>query len=102
MQTGKLHLTLNIFIAGVWLVNGLVCKLLNLVPRHRQIVAAILGERYAFSLVMIIGSLEIGMVIWILCGIRSRLNAIFQMVIIAVMNIIECSLVPELLLWGRL
>jgi hypothetical protein len=39
MTTYKL---LNYLIAAVWLVNGLFCKVLGLVPRHQEIVATIL------------------------------------------------------------
>jgi len=42
------------------------------------------------------------MAIWILSKIRSKLNAIAQVLIIAMMNILEFMLVPELLLWGKL
>lgn len=42
------------------------------------------------------------MAIWILSHIRTRLNAISQITIIAIMNTLEFLIVPELLLWGRL
>ena len=42
------------------------------------------------------------MVFWIVSGIKTRLNALTQILIVAVMNIIEFTLVPDLLLWGRL
>lgn len=54
------------------------------------------------TLTFIIGILELGMVVWILSGIKSRLCAITQMVIVGAMNILEFTLVPDLLLWGRL
>ena len=38
------HQVLHYLIAAVWLANGLFCKVLNLVPRHQQIVARILGK----------------------------------------------------------
>jgi hypothetical protein len=90
------------FIAAVWLVNGLFCKVLNLVPRHQEIVARILGEEYAGFFTKAIGFSEIAMAVWILSGIRTRLNAITQITIIAVMNVIEFIIAPDLLLWGRL
>ncbi|SFW88948.1 DoxX-like family protein [Chitinophaga sancti] len=93
---------LTYFIALVWLVNGLCCKVLNLVPRHEQIVARILGEQYARPLTLAIGISEIAMAIWIISGIRPKFNAILQMGIIAVMNLIEFLLAADLLLWGRL
>ena len=92
---------LNYSIALVWLANGLFCKGLNLVPRHQEIVATILGQQHARLLTIAIGISEILMAIWILSGIKSRLNAIFQIAVIAVMNTLEFILVPGLLLWGR-
>ncbi len=92
---------LNYCIALVWLVNGLFCKVLNLIPRHQEIVATILGQEHARLLTVAIGISEVLMGVWILSGIRSRLNAIFQIAVIAVMNAMEFILVPGLLLWGR-
>ena len=92
---------LNYFIAAVWLGNGLFCKVLDIVPRHRAIVARILSEAHATLLTRAIGSAEILMTIWILTGIQSRLNAIMQIVIVAAMNVLEFFLAPDLLLWGR-
>lgn len=93
---------LNYFIAAVWFINGFFCKVLNLVPRHEEIVATILQEDNSRLLTILIGLAEIGMAIWILSGIYSRLNAFVQIIIIAAMNILEFVLVPDLLLWGRL
>lgn len=95
----------NIFkfsIAFVWIANGLFCKILNLVPRHEQIIASILGAEYSRPLTIIIGSFEIGMAVWFLSGLKSRLNAIVQIGIVVTMNILEFILVPDLLLWGKL
>lgn len=95
------HQILNYLIAAVWLINGLVCKVLNLVPRHREIVARISGNDHASFLTIIIGILETLMAVWILSRIMPRINAITQIIIIATMNIIEFFVVPDLLLWGR-
>lgn len=97
----KLYKVLRYLTALVWLVNGLVCKVLNFVPRHQQIVGEILSDEYARALTFTIGISEIVMAIWILWGIYSRLNVIIQITIVATMNIIEFILVPDLLLWGR-
>ena len=91
----------NIFIALVWLINGLYCKVLNYVPRHQLIVARILGDDYAGILTRMIGISEIGMAIWILTRIKRRLCAITQILVVATMNIIEFVLAPDLLLFGR-
>jgi len=92
---------LNFFIAIVWISNGLFCKVLNLVPRHQEIVARILNTDNARLWTLLIGSAEVGMAVWILLSIKTRLNAIAQIVIIAIMNTLEFFLAPDLLLWGK-
>jgi hypothetical protein len=92
---------INYFIAAVWLINGLYCKLLGLVPRHEEIVARILGEEHSRILTAVIGIAEIIMSVWIVSGIKRKLNVILQIIGIAVMNIIEFILAPDLLLWGH-
>ena len=89
-------------IALVWIANGLLCKVLNFVPRHEQIVGRILGDEYSRLLTILIGISEIGMAIWFLSRKKSRLNTIAQIGIVATMNILEFILVPDLLLWGKL
>lgn len=101
-MTNKLqHLIITILIATVWLANGLICKVLNLVPRHELIVARILGNSYARPLTLLIGLSEIIMAIWTFTKFQSKLNAIAQMAIVATMNTIEFILAPDLLLWGK-
>ncbi|SHG97828.1 DoxX-like family protein [Pedobacter caeni] len=102
MRLIKLHHLINYCIATVWFINGLFCKVLNLVPRHELIVSSILGDEYSRPLTLLIGLSEIGMSIWVLTGLRSRLNAIAQMIIVGVMNLLEFFLVPDLLLWGKM
>lgn len=101
MTPKKQYLLLRWCTAAVWLANGLFCKVLHLVPWHEQIVARILGGTYAASLTLTIGLLETGMAVWILTGVRSQLNTWLQIAIVAVMNLLEYILVPDLLLWGR-
>src|SRR5690606_31227960 len=92
---------MNIIISCVWLANGLFCKILNLVPRHEQIVAIILGNNNSRLLTIIIGIMEIGMALWILSGIKQKINTITQIIIICSMNLLEYFLASELLLWGK-
>lgn len=101
MSSNNLQRILTYFIACVWLVNGLFCKVLDLVPRHQQIVANILGGDYSAILTKTIGVAEVGMAIWVLSGIKSRLCAWVQITLVATMNILEFVLVPDLLLWGK-
>lgn len=92
---------LKYFIALVWLVNGLFCKLLGLVPRHQEIVGRILSAEFSGVLTKMIGAAEIGMTVWILSGVAPRLNAVTQILLVAAMNIIEFFLAPDLLWWGK-
>ncbi|GAB1858613.1 hypothetical protein MHTCC0001_34530 [Flavobacteriaceae bacterium MHTCC 0001] len=89
-------------IALVWFVNGLYCKILNQVPRHQEIVDEIMSFQVSREITLTIGVLEVLLAIWLLCNIRSKLNAIVQIASIIAMNIIEFIYVPHLLLWGRL
>jgi len=93
---------LNLLIALVWLVNGLVCKLLNIVPRHKKIVANILGCEHADFFTNTIGIAEIAMAVWVLALLKPRVCAVLQIIVIGVMNIIEFIHVPHLLLFGKL
>lgn len=92
---------LTYFIIAVWIANGLYCKVLNLVPRHEQIVARILGYDNSRTFTILIGIAEIIMAVWILSNYKSKLNAFSQIIIVVTMNIIELLVVPDLLLWGK-
>ena len=101
MTGSKLNKLITFCIILIWVVNGLFCKILNLVPRHQEIVSRILGNNNARLLTFLIGILEVGMAVWIASGIRIRFNVYVQIVIITAMNILEFILVPDLLLWGK-
>jgi hypothetical protein len=102
MTRGNTHRILSHFISLVWFINGLVCKVINLVPRHEQIVSRILGNDHSRLLTVLIGLSEIVMAVWILSGFKKRFCAITQIIVIGTMNILEFVLAPDLLLWGRL
>ena len=102
MTNKKVHTILTYCIALVWIINGLFCKILNFVPRHRQIISEILGDDYAQIFTRLIGFSEVVMALWILSKFKHRLNATIQIAIVGLMNILEFILVPELLLWGKL
>jgi hypothetical protein len=61
MAARRFPALLTRLIALVWLANGLLSKVLNLVPRHTLIVARILGPTYARPLTVAIGLAEMGM-----------------------------------------
>lgn len=102
-MTGKRkYQLLTWFIATVWVANGLFCKVLNLVPRHQEIVANILGSDHARLLTVLIGISELMMAFWVLGGFWTRLNTATQIIVILAMNTLEYFLAPNLLLWGKL
>jgi hypothetical protein len=102
MNFRTINRVITFCIAIVWIANGLFCKVLNLVPRHAEIVARIIGEDYSGPLTVLIGCSEIVMAIWILSGFKSRINALTQIVVVGTMNILEFMLASDLLLWGKL
>lgn len=87
-------------ITAVWMINGLFCKVLDLEPRHQEIVARILGAEFSY-LTFSIGLAEAGMAIWIVSGVKKRLAAVTQITVVAAMNILEFFIAPDLLLWGK-
>lgn len=96
-----MHRLTTFLIALVWLANGLLCKVLLLVPRHAAIVARILGPAHADLLTRLIGLSEIGVALWVLSGVKPRWCAGVQIALILSMNAFEAVLAPDLLLWGR-
>lgn len=88
-------------IAAVWLVNGLLCKVLNLVPRHQQIVERFFQTDCSRILTIAIGCSEIVMAVWVVSSYHSRINAITQIAIVALMNVLELLFANDLLLWGK-
>ncbi len=102
MTKKTIHKIINYCIVIVWITNGLFCKVLNFVPRHQQIVGSILGVQHSRILTILIGCSEIFIAIWILSKIKTRINAIVQIVIVTTMNTLEFFLVDNLLLWGKL
>ncbi|SIR09770.1 DoxX-like family protein [Maribacter ulvicola] len=73
-----------------------------MVPRHQEIVGSILGENYARPITVLIGGSEIIMAVWVVSKSNSRINALLQISVVSVMNMLEYFLVPDLLLWGKM
>lgn len=92
---------LTYLIAIVWFINGFLCKVLDLVPRHQKIIERILGIKHGRLLTVLIGFSEIGMGVWVLSGLYSRINVFAQIAIIVTMNVLEFFLASDLLLWGK-
>ena len=85
-------------VALVWLVFGLVFKLLRAVPRHERIVARILGDRVAPALTRLIGLGEALVGLWMLSGLFLPWCAALQTALIVTMNAIELRRARDLLL----
>lgn len=100
MNKKYINIIIRFCLASVWLINGFYCKILNKINRHELIVARILGKEYSFYLTKAIGIAEVILSIWILLGFKKKTCAVFQIVCILTMNIIEFFLAKDLLLFG--
>jgi hypothetical protein len=89
---------LRLATASVWIVFGLVFKVLQVVPRHETIVATVLGQTYARPVTLAIGCAETLMGLWILSQRWPRSCAATQTIAIIGMNALELSLAREHLL----
>lgn len=85
----RLLLTLRLATAAVWIVFGLVFKVLHVLPRHETIVAAVLGPAWAGPATVAIGAAEVLIGLWILSGRWPLLCIATQTVAIAAMNLAE-------------
>ncbi|MCA8964348.1 MAG: DoxX-like family protein [Planctomycetes bacterium] len=84
--------------AAVWIVFGLVFKVLHLVPRHERIVADVLGEGVAGPLTIAVGVAETLLGLWILSRRWPRACAAVQTAAIVCMNTLELTYAREHLL----
>lgn len=94
------HFIIRLMFAAVWWVNGLYCKVLDLVPRHQEIVAHILGDGNARTLTVLIGLGETAFGCWIFSGRKWRLSCGLQITGVLAMNVVEFLAARELLLFG--
>ncbi|MDQ3473957.1 MAG: DoxX-like family protein [Acidobacteriota bacterium] len=97
-KTHPVVMALTLATALVWLLFGIWFKVFGMVPRHRQIVAAVVGEAGAGPVTVLIGAAEIAMALWILSGVYPRACAALQSIAIVTMNALELTLAHELLL----
>jgi hypothetical protein len=88
---------LTVLIGSVWVFHGLYSKLLNGIPRHRAIVGRVLGEEWAIPVTMMIGGFEVLLGAWAWSGWRRRECALVQTLAIGVMNTLEITRAPDLL-----
>jgi uncharacterized membrane protein YphA (DoxX/SURF4 family) len=88
-------------VAVVWLLHGLLNKLLHFVPRHQQIVQSMPGLAGARGIIAtdVIGLGEVLLAAWILLGILPRTAAAVQTMILLTMNVLELTFARRYLLW---
>lgn len=88
----------QLLIGSVWVFHGLYSKILDGIPRHRLIVASILGAPLAGPLTKAIGAGEVLLGLWAYSG-RNRIDcAITQTVAIVFMNSLEIAYARRLLI----
>ena len=93
------HLTwLRLGIAFVWLLFGLLFKALDAVPRHRQIVARVVGAEHAGVVLWLVAISEIGLGGWMLVGRSLAACMAAQTLLIVSMNTLELRRARDLLL----
>ena len=85
-------------LSAVWLFHGLLCKALGAVPRHRRIVARVVGERAAGPMMWAVAAGEIALAAWIWSGREPLWCAAAQTAMLASMNFFELRLAYDLLL----
>jgi uncharacterized membrane protein YphA (DoxX/SURF4 family) len=91
-------LGIRILAAVVWFGFGSIFKVIGAVPRHQEIVAAILGRDIAPLITVLIGLAETALGLWFLIGFLPRTCAIVQTGAIISMNALELIYVRSLLL----
>jgi hypothetical protein len=97
-QSEAFHIAAQVVIGSVWIFHGLYSKILNGIPRHRLIVAKILGAANAGIFTKTIGVLEVLLGLWAFTGWQPLACAAVQTAAIVAMNTIEISRAKELLI----
>ena len=98
VAASRLRLALRILVGSVWVFHGLYSKLLDGIPRHRLIVARVLGDEIAAVATVGVGVLEILLGIWAFTHRLPRACAAVQTAAIVVMNSLEIARAPDLLI----
>ena len=98
LQSDSAQIISQIVIGAVWVFHGLYSKILGGIPRHRRIVARILGKRIALPATKIIGGLEILLGLWAFMGFARVECAAVQTLAIVGMNTLELMLAGDLLI----
>jgi hypothetical protein len=87
---------LHLAVAGVWLYEGLWCKLLSGEPRQVQVVEAVprYGPRTGPMFLKLLGVVEVGVALWALSDLAPLICALVQTVLLISLNAAG-------LLWAR-
>jgi hypothetical protein len=82
------HWLIRVAVAGVWLYEGLWCKLLRGEPREFEVVRAVpkYGERCGVPFLLGLGAVEVSVGVWVLSGWRPFLCAVAQTVLLVSLN----------------
>lgn len=87
---------LHLAVAGVWLYEGLWCKLLSGEPRQVQVVAAVprYGPGVGAAFLKLLGVAEVGVALWALSDFAPLICVVVQTVLLVSLNAAG-------LLWAR-
>jgi hypothetical protein len=88
---------LRIGIAAVWILFGLVFKALGVLPRHKAIVARVVGERAAGPMTSFVAAGEVCLGLWMLSGRWLPGCAAVQTLALVAMNALELRYARDLL-----
>ncbi|MEO6773646.1 MAG: DoxX-like family protein [Kofleriaceae bacterium] len=75
-------------VAGVWLYEGLWCKLLEGDPNQLEVVETVpvLGPRFGKMFLKALGVTEVGLGLWALSGVAPRSCALAQTALLVTLN----------------
>lgn len=88
-------------IAAVWLVFGGLFKALGALPRHRRIIARVVGEARAGPVLRLVATGEVSFGLWMLYGRALVPCVALQSVALVAMNALELRFARDLLLSPR-
>jgi len=79
---------IRVALAGVWLYEGLWCKLLGGDPNQRTIVEAVprWGARVGALFLKLLGAVELGLGLWALSGVAPYWCALAQTILLVSLN----------------
>lgn len=100
-MTERTDRALGEFIGSVWIFHGLYSKLCNGVPRHREIVARVVGDEFATPVTKLVGMAEVVVGLWAWSGRARKSCAATQTAALVSMNALEISRANDLLISAR-